>query len=378
MNTKHDNQADLNPDLPGGESLPPLMPHQVEEGALTDSGSEPGQKSDVREENSPTAFKGAGTLPAPRQLRRLLVSLDGTPESERTLPYASELAGLLHAHLLMGHVTPTAGSSRVGQALHLPGSTRQAAEQAFEPQAMAYLQDLRWRLTTPVDQVETLHVSAPSVVEGLLQLAATSEADLVLLGLRTHMSADHMSLGSVVDNLIRRGSAPLLVIPPSVEAISRLFTLRHILVPLDGSALAEEALGMLLGLLLATEGHPGAPLLVTLLGVARTPVELSEVQTYLDSLRSVIMEMPACAHTQVNVQALVGSASGSIVGRISPHGNVDEKSDGGLQEEPVDLLIMATHGRGGMGRLLFGSVADYVLPRAQVPVLLIHPTYLNM
>jgi nucleotide-binding universal stress UspA family protein len=356
MRSIGNHQSNPNPDLPDRELLysPTFSPD-----SLTD-------------------FSGAETLPAPRQLRRLLVPLDGSPESERTLPYASELAGLLHARLLLGHVTPTADAGGLGQVLHLPGSIREAEQQAFGPRAMPYLQDLRWRLTTPVDQVETLHIDAPSVVAGLLQMATASEADLVILGLRTHMSGDRMSLGNVVDSLIRRGSIPLLVIPPTVEAGSRLFTLRHILVPLDGSALAEEALAPLLGMLRETQGNPGAPLMVTLLGVAKAPADVPGIQRYLDRLRSVLMEMPTCAHAQVRVEARPpASAPGRIVARISPRGGASDMSGGGLEDEPVDLLIMATHGRGGVGRFLFGSVADYVLPRVPIPVLLVHPTYLN-
>jgi hypothetical protein len=48
-----------------------------------------------------------------------------------------------------------------------------------------------------------------------------------------------IGLGKVVDYLIRKSATPVLLIPPDVAASHPLFTLRHILVPLDGSALAE-------------------------------------------------------------------------------------------------------------------------------------------
>jgi nucleotide-binding universal stress UspA family protein len=326
-----------------------------------------------------SSFNGEQTVPPPKLLKRLLVPLDGTPEGERTLPYASALAKLLHAHLTLSHVTPTTDANGMTRALHIAGSDRQAAQQALAPQVLPYLRDLRWRLTTPLDQVDTLHISAPSVLDGLLELAATNNTDLVILGLRPHHSTDHLGLGKVVDSLICKGITPLLVIPPDATTESHLFMLRHILIPLDTSALAEEALAPLLGLLAQTQSEVGAPLAVTLLSVVKNPTKLPECQSYLDALRVVLMAMPECARVQLFAEAVVGSAPGAIVGMIERGaGGRGVSSANETAAGPVDLLIMATHGRGGIGRLAFGSVAGYVLPRVQIPVLLVHPVYLNI
>jgi nucleotide-binding universal stress UspA family protein len=82
---------------------------------------------------------------------------------------------------------------------------------------------------------------------------------------------------------------------------------------------------------------------------------------------------------QVRAEATIGSAPGAIVGVVN-HGTQgkDNASAGTRSAGSVDLMIMATHGRGGIGRLVPGSVADYVLPHVQVPALLVHPEYLNV
>ena len=327
-----------------------------------------------------SSFTGAQTVPAPRRLMRLLVPLDGTPEAERSLPYASTFARLLHAHVTLGHITPTTDANRLAQALHVAGGDRLTAQQAFEAQALPYLQDLRWRLSISPEEVDTHHISAPSVVEGLLELVAADHIDLVTAGLRSHSGSDHFRLGRVIDSLIRKSATAVLLIPPAVTADNASFTLRHILVPLDGSALAEEALTPLLGLLDQTaSGSAGAPLAVTLLRVAENHNKLQECRQYLEALRLVLMEMPACSRVQVRAETIIGSAPGAIVSRIER--GIQGQEDAGADAcpvGPVDLLIMATHGRGGVGRLILGSVADYVLPRAEVPVLLVHPIYLAM
>lgn len=43
------------------------------------------------------------------------------------------------------------------------------------------------------------------------------------------------------------------------------------------------------------------------------------------------------------------------------------------KKEKVDLIIMATHGRSGLGRAVLGSVTDYVVRHASCPVLVVHP-----
>ena len=55
-------------------------------------------------------------------------------------------------------------------------------------------------------------------------------------------------------------------------------------------------------------------------------------------------------------------------------GRADEQILAAAQELGVDLIAMSTHGRGGLGRLLFGSVAEHVLRHAEVPVFLMRQT----
>jgi nucleotide-binding universal stress UspA family protein len=357
-------------------SAPQVHSQQSEKDAFHEAGND-----EVTAPKPPvtSAFTGEQTLPAPKFVTRLLVPLDGTPEAERTLPYASTLARVLHARLILGHVTPIADANKLAQALHVAGSDRLTAQQAFEPQVLPYLQDLRWRLSVPPDQVETRHISAPSVVEGLLELVAADDIGLVAVSLRSHPGADHFRLGKVVDSLIRECATPVLLVPPDVTANGSLFTLRHILVPLDGSALSEEALAPLLGFLNQTKGSAQQPLAVTLLRVAENRSKVPECWSYLEALRSVLMDMPVCSRVQVSAEAIIGSAPGAIVGRIecSTQREDDASAGGTCATEPADLLIMATHGRGGLGRLVLGSVAGYVLPRVRVPVLLVHPAYLT-
>ena len=142
---------------------------------------------------------------------------------------------------------------------------------------------------------------------------------------------------------------------------------KHILVPLDGSLLAEQALapacrvaekfsGRLLLLRVVTPDRtlPGLPYLAgrsssAPIGPAR-PL-LDEAEAYLAGLRLPNPAVP------VRSLVLAGAPPEMIVATAT--------------EQNVDLIVMSTHGRAGITRLLYGSVAEAVLRGATVPVLLV-------
>jgi nucleotide-binding universal stress UspA family protein len=72
------------------------------------------------------------------------------------------------------------------------------------------------------------------------------------------------------------------------------------------------------------------------------------------------------------VHVIAASRLGSPAGAIVSAADLGLVDPGGTWV-PANLIVMATHGRGGVGRWLYGSVASYVLPRVHAPVLLVHP-----
>ena len=309
-------------------------------------------------------------LPTPKILQRLLVALDGTRLGERVFPYVAALARLTGAQVLLAHVTPTEPAAVLGRMLRLEGSSREDALREFAPEALYYLRYERGGWMPICPEADIVHITAPTVADGLLSIARSRAIDLVALALRPHGEGDHMRLGNIADRVIRFGAAPVLVVPPEADAAVHPFALRHILVPLDGSPLAEEALGLLAGLLAQAQGQQGQSLAseqmtVTLLAVADNATVLPDYQAYLDALHKTLSGQPAWTNVRLRAEAIVGSPPGAIVGAVR---------QGSLSDaEPVDMLVMTTHGRGGLNRWLLGSVASYVLPRVHVPVVVIRP-----
>lgn len=142
----------------------------------------------------------------------------------------------------------------------------------------------------------------------------------------------------------------------------------NILIPLDGSVLAEQALHQI--------GHVAAPgAQVTLIQVVHSPTPIvapemavplptggleevrDEVMAYLRSEAEGVSE----GQVQVSIDAIEGDdVASTIVGYAKDHG--------------CDLIVISTHGRGGLSRLVFGSVAENVVRHAPCPVLVMRPS----
>jgi nucleotide-binding universal stress UspA family protein len=138
-------------------------------------------------------------------------------------------------------------------------------------------------------------------------------------------------------------------------------TIEKILVPLDGSDLAEAALETAIDLVNA---HSAAMLL--LLRAAEAPRSprsdrtgeqmrvVREAESYLNGVAAGLREGGI---TRVKTSIWYGPAAPTIVEAA--------------EVEKVDLIVMSTHGRSGIGRLIFGSVAESVLHGTRTPILLV-------
>jgi len=135
--------------------------------------------------------------------------------------------------------------------------------------------------------------------------------------------------------------------------------LEKILVPLDGSALAEAAIakaidvagdGTRLMLMRAAEAH-------TLPGVDPTEAQVEVVREAEEYLAGVAARLEECGIRNVETSVWYGPAASAVVEAAT------------LRK--ADLIVMSTHGRSGVGRLILGSVAESILRATSAPILLL-------
>lgn len=286
------------------------------------------------------------TRPKARPIERILLPLDMSPYAERAIPYALALAQATNASITLAHVADV-------------GHGRSASA----PSITAYLSTIRATRLAGATKVAMRIVRGTSVVGALSDLTESSHTDVVAIATHTRRGLEQPLLGKVGDHLVRGASASVLVAPPGLEEPSAPPAFRRILLPLDGSRLAEQAIGPALAL----AQHAQEPIEIVLFYVEETKDAQQDGVRYLWETRAMLMDDGLPATARVIASSVIGSPPGAIVGATA-HGLATAHGDA----RPFDLLIMATHGRGGMQRWLYGSVAAYVIPRLTIPALLVH------
>lgn len=146
---------------------------------------------------------------------------------------------------------------------------------------------------------------------------------------------------------------------------------QHIMVPLDGSELAECVLPHLVSV-----AKGCAVPKVTLIRVV-TPITIYGTEfdgsIGLPELQKVEQENVASARRYLDKQAALLKEKGVDAQTEVFFGNVLESLTEFAEKNKVDLIIIATHGRSGISRWVWGSVADRILRSAKVPVMMVRP-----
>jgi nucleotide-binding universal stress UspA family protein len=293
-------------------------------------------------------------------IKNILVPLDGSALSESALPYARAVAKRAAATL-----TLVRAAQRPARPLGDPAIDAQRAIMETE----AYVDSLRSRLVDRGFNVQTGVASGGSIADGIIEEIGVRCPDLVVMASRDRRGPDRWAHGSVAEAVVNRGGAPVMLIRPGglkADAIAEPHPV--LIVTLDGSELAEEALPFASNLvsLLAAQ--------VVLLSVVPTPGQL------------IVAERAVGLHDDADLARLKAEASvylEATIGRVSHRaasaetlvrvGEPSTEIAAVARERAAAAVIMATHGRTGMVRSILGSVAGAVLHRAPSPVVLIRP-----
>ena len=232
------------------------------------------------------------------------------------------------------------------------------------------------RLTTAIRAVSKVPVvstlATGRVDEVLVAHAEESQTDLVVMATHGRGPLGRAWLGSVADRMVRHLTKPVLLVRPTSNSeveLTDTHRFDRILVPLDGSELAEVSLEWATAIGKA-EGaeytlvrvvpppwsspaarYPDAIVMETLYENS-----IEDAEQYLSAVAAPLRDNALCVQTEVRERAF--AAPGVLAS---------------AEQNNVDLVVIATHGRGGIRRLAMGSVADKVVRGASVPVLLIRP-----
>jgi nucleotide-binding universal stress UspA family protein len=300
-------------------------------------------------------------------LERFLVPLDSNAIAEHVLPHVTLLAKALQQPVVLVSVLADAG--HLDPVAHAYDAAIAELQQQRREYAQHYLDGVRDRLAADGIAVTTQVLTGP-VAEGILGAASAQHVGLIAMATHGRVGPERWFLGSVADRVVRTASVPVLLVRPrDGEAMPAAFT--QIVVPLDGSPLAEAALPY--ATLLARTFAAPVTLIRTVplqwwaasggdpsIGVDGLPPEV------LTAIEDDAKEYLARVAERLHAEGLNVSTSFALF--RAPDFEITDSA-----ASPGSLVVMTSHGRSGLTRTLLGSVADRVVRSSLAPVLVIRP-----
>jgi nucleotide-binding universal stress UspA family protein len=287
-------------------------------------------------------------------MKTILVPLDGSALAERALPFAATIAKKADWSILLLRAVNT-----------MRAQTDVAARDLVR-EARAELDAVAARLASDGIQTSTRVVDKQPETAILDE---TADVDVVLVVMSTHGRGGlgRFIYGSVADTVLRHAPVGVLTVPPHGLDAWPTDQQIKIMVPLDGSELSRGALEPACELADMLGGSLLLASIVTFPSYSMYAegyvfVEPDPNDNLLIQTRHYLEEIAAALRTDtrpVEVYAAYGSPYFGIMTTARDHG--------------AGLIVMATHGRGGMTRALLGSVATVTVRQTDLPIMLVRP-----
>ena len=320
--------------------------------------------------------------------KRILVPLDGSAGAERAIPVAARIARASGGTIVFVRVVPA--PNEVGTYTPAANESTTVPPSAFEKDladATSYLAGTITAYAGDLTGIATeMDLGTGAASPTIFSTARLEHVGLIVMCSHGETGLKRWVFGSIAQQAVRHSPVPVLVLNehgmvfPAPDAAHAL----RVLVALDGSALSETAL------------EPAAQLIVALSAPARGALHLLHVVD-LPALYGMMrsqehigetMQEEARRGAETYVKAVVerlraGSLAElglTITSSVAVNTNVAgtiiklaERAEAPENLSSHDLIAMATHGRGGLRRLVMGSVTEHVLDCAKLPLLIVRP-----
>jgi nucleotide-binding universal stress UspA family protein len=296
----------------------------------------------------------------------LVVPLDGSELSEAALPWAVLLARAHTLDLLLVEAVDWPPAALLGgvEGSLAPGVYQEIVDEE-EAGASEYLLGIRERLATEGVRVQ-IAVCDGEPSRNVLDLADERGAFAICMATHARGGVARLLHGSVADRVLHDSTHPVFLVPARASESGRSPSFSRLLVPLDGSPLAERAVNA------AREiATPGATIsLVRVVGLVDEAVQVEKDgslhlgtthhaveldEDYLDALAVPLRHEGFAVHTSVRT----GTDWREIVATA--------------RDEDVDVVLMSTYGGTQLARWAVGSVVDQVVRHEDRPIFLVSP-----
>ena len=292
------------------------------------------------------------------KIKRILVPLDGSDVAKQALPHAVSIAQRNNATILLLRVVPLQSYAALSDPnMVLDGGTgataydyemvRELQEQGHET-AVSYLNEKQSILEQDGISCETI-VTEGDEAGVIVDTAVEQQADVIVMTTHGRSGLSRWMMGSVAERVLRDAKCPVMVTRHNKQA-------QNILIPLDGSDLSEQALPV--GLMVAEANNATAHLM----RVHESSSESAQtaVQAYLDGC---VAKQMATSKRGMDVEMKTAVVHGSPASSIIDY----------VEENEIDLIVIATHGRRGVHRWVYGSVTEKILRGVERNILVVRP-----
>jgi nucleotide-binding universal stress UspA family protein len=294
---------------------------------------------------------------------KMLIPLDGSKTAEKVLPYARYLAGKLKIPIELLAVIDIAE-----MATHVSAEKVRHLNTMIENGVRASTTYLRGVATTFPEENVTCTVEKDRAEEAIISKAGADAGALIAMATHGRSGLNRFLLGSVAEKVLRGSANPLLLIRATDEAKGEgEAKLTSIVVPLDGSELAESVLPMV-----ATMAKK-LDLEVVLFRAYHIPYNTyggddGYMMNYDELIASVRDEAKEYLDKKVAEMKKLGVAK---VSALSKEGFPSDEIIALGHKTPGGLIAMCSHGRSGVRRWVLGSVTENVVRHSDDPVLVV-------
>ncbi len=228
--------------------------------------------------------------------------------------------------------------------------------------AETYLQTLAAGKTKPGVKIRRQVVDGDEA-GAIISIAEAEDVDLIVMTSHGRSGARRKLLGSVTERVLHHASCPVMVVRSAMP-------IQNVLITLDGSKLAEKALGP--GLFLSQTF--GADTTLLRVNPAVPPDESNYGEQVSGQAEEYVRRsLHEQAESYLTYAARRMIHAGADVETAVLEGPVVDSVLDFIEQADVDLLVMTTHGRSGLKRWVYGSVTSKVMSGSRCSMLIIRP-----
>ncbi len=291
--------------------------------------------------------------------KRILVPLDGSRLAESILPVVTTLARCLHAKICLLHIIEENAPHSVHGFPHL--TSAQEAE--------AYIAGIAAGIESEIEVEQHVHgTEEHNVALSVARHADELEADMIALCTHGRSGLRRAVSGSIAQQVLRRVKIPVILARPDMRAPS---TIESLMLPLDSQREGEVALPIAAEIARACGAAlhlvSVIPTVSTLTGDKSAAARLSPIATAATLDTQVDEEVRPYLDQILEQLAEDGVEAGAFMRR----GNIGQALIKEAAQNRADLIIIATHGRAGLGALFIGSIAAGLVTKVSQPLLLV-------